>query len=123
MVQCSKDELLHLLGISLLSGFLKYEAKTRTSAKEALKNPYFASLGPGVQTLADRKYIDYIYEGFRIPCPSICFNIFEPVGLELWDTLLINIQGVLPQNVQNLYRFCKTLVNDHIGMIIIMCNY
>jgi len=44
-------------GISLLSGFLKYEARKRTPAKEAMKKPYFASLGSGVEKLADHESI------------------------------------------------------------------
>jgi len=40
-------------GISLLCGFLKFEARKRTSARDAMKAAYFDSLGPGVHTLAD----------------------------------------------------------------------
>jgi len=44
-------------GISLLLGFLKFEARKRTSAKTAMKHPYFDSLGPGVHTLGDNETI------------------------------------------------------------------
>lgn len=44
-------------GISLLIGFLKFEARKRTSAKIAMKHPYFDSLGPGVHTLSDNESI------------------------------------------------------------------
>lgn len=44
-------------GISLLSGFLKFEARRRVSAKDAMKTPYFASFGPGVQTLGDNESV------------------------------------------------------------------
>jgi len=44
-------------GISLLTGFLKYNARSRTPAKDAMKNQYFASLGPGVQTLGDNESV------------------------------------------------------------------
>jgi len=44
-------------GISLLTSFLKYEAKRRICAGEAMKHPYFNCLGAGVQTLADSESI------------------------------------------------------------------
>jgi len=40
-------------GISLLNSFLHFEARRRVSAKEAMKNPYFQSLGSGVAQLGD----------------------------------------------------------------------
>uniref|UniRef100_A0A8C6TQ02 cyclin-dependent kinase n=1 Tax=Neogobius melanostomus TaxID=47308 RepID=A0A8C6TQ02_9GOBI len=40
-------------GHDLLSLLLKFEAKKRISAEEAIKHPYFRSLGEQVQTLAD----------------------------------------------------------------------
>lgn len=39
--------------IELLSKFLCYEAKKRVSAADAMKHPYFRSLGPGVHKLPD----------------------------------------------------------------------
>jgi len=44
-------------GISLLTGFLRYEARKRTSARDAMKTNYFASLGTGVDTLKDNDSI------------------------------------------------------------------
>merc|ERR1719334_1732147 len=44
-------------GISLLTSFLKYEAKRRICAGEAMKHTYFNCLGAGVQTLADSESI------------------------------------------------------------------
>uniref|UniRef100_A0A8D3BT52 cyclin-dependent kinase n=1 Tax=Scophthalmus maximus TaxID=52904 RepID=A0A8D3BT52_SCOMX len=38
-------------GIDLLMSFLKYESKKRISADEAMRQPYFRSLGPRVHTL------------------------------------------------------------------------
>ena len=40
-------------GIQLVSQFLLYEAKKRLQAKEAMRHPYFDSLDPQVQALAD----------------------------------------------------------------------
>ena len=40
-------------GISLLSSFLLFEARKRISAREAMRNPYFHSLGPGPAQLGD----------------------------------------------------------------------
>ncbi|XP_069045658.1 cyclin-dependent kinase 16-like isoform X3 [Lepisosteus oculatus] len=40
-------------GLDLLSKLLQFEAKTRISAEEALRHPYFRSLGEQVQTLPD----------------------------------------------------------------------
>lgn len=40
-------------GIELLSSFLKYSAEKRTLATEAMKSPYFYSLGPRIQELTD----------------------------------------------------------------------
>jgi len=44
-------------GINLLTAFLKYAAKERTSAANAMKHTYFTSLGAGVQTLTDNESI------------------------------------------------------------------
>jgi len=40
-------------GINLLNSFLSFEAKRRVSARDAMKNPYFQSLGSGVALLGD----------------------------------------------------------------------
>lgn len=40
-------------GIDLLTKFLKYEAKKRIPADEAMRHPYFRSLGPNVHKLSD----------------------------------------------------------------------
>ena len=40
-------------GISLLNSFLHFEARRRISAREAMRNPYFQSLGSGVAQLGD----------------------------------------------------------------------
>uniref|UniRef100_A0A8C5HGR2 cyclin-dependent kinase n=1 Tax=Gouania willdenowi TaxID=441366 RepID=A0A8C5HGR2_GOUWI len=40
-------------GIELLMSFLKYESKKRISADEAMRQPYFRSLGPRVHTLPE----------------------------------------------------------------------
>uniref|UniRef100_A0A8C6V319 Cyclin-dependent kinase 17 n=1 Tax=Neogobius melanostomus TaxID=47308 RepID=A0A8C6V319_9GOBI len=40
-------------GIDLLMSFLKYESKKRISADEAMRQPYFRSLGPRVHTLPE----------------------------------------------------------------------
>ncbi|XP_065349240.1 cyclin-dependent kinase 17-like isoform X2 [Cloeon dipterum] len=40
-------------GIDLLTKFLCYEAKNRISAAEAMKHPYFRSLGPNIHKLPD----------------------------------------------------------------------
>ena len=40
-------------GIGLLASFLSFEARKRISAREAMRNPYFDSLGPGVALLKD----------------------------------------------------------------------
>ena len=42
-------------GIDLVSKFLLYEARKRSSAKDAMYHSYFASLGPGVYNLMDGK--------------------------------------------------------------------
>jgi len=42
-------------GLDLISKFLLFEAKKRISAKDAMKQPYFDSLGPGVHNLLDGK--------------------------------------------------------------------
>lgn len=39
--------------------FSQYEAKKRISAADAMKHPYFRSLGPGVHKLPDGKLILY----------------------------------------------------------------
>jgi cyclin-dependent kinase 17 len=44
-------------GISLLSGFLKFEGRRRISAKDAMKQPYFASLSQAALTLGDNESI------------------------------------------------------------------
>merc|ERR1712013_258599 len=41
-------------GISLLNSFLHFEARRRISAREAMRNPYFQSLGSGVAQLGDK---------------------------------------------------------------------
>jgi cyclin-dependent kinase 17 len=57
--QCSPDPLLIRAprldadALELLSKFLCYEAKKRASAADAMKHPYFNSLGPGVHKLPD----------------------------------------------------------------------
>jgi hypothetical protein len=48
-------------GILLLTSFLKYEARKRISARDAMRNAYFTSLGPAVQDLLDSKYISLMY--------------------------------------------------------------
>jgi len=40
-------------GLDLLAKFLKYDATCRISAREAIKHPYFNSLGPSVHRLPD----------------------------------------------------------------------
>lgn len=40
-------------GVDLVEKFLLYEAKKRISARNAIRHPYFASLGTGVQDLMD----------------------------------------------------------------------
>ncbi|KPP74693.1 cyclin-dependent kinase 17-like [Scleropages formosus] len=50
-------------GIDLLLNFLKYESKKRISADEAMKQPYFHSLGTRVHTLPESGYIDIHTEG------------------------------------------------------------
>jgi len=40
-------------GINLLNSFLHFEARRRISAREAMRNPYFQSLGSGVAQLGD----------------------------------------------------------------------
>ena len=40
-------------GLDLVSKFLLYEARKRISARDALRHPYFDSLGPGVHNLLD----------------------------------------------------------------------
>jgi cyclin-dependent kinase 17 len=40
-------------GLDLVSKFLLYEARRRISAKDAMKHPYFDSLGPNVHNLSD----------------------------------------------------------------------
>ena len=40
-------------GLDLVSKFLLYEARRRISARDALRHPYFDSLGPGVHNLLD----------------------------------------------------------------------
>jgi len=40
-------------GITLLASFLSFEARRRISARDAMKNPYFDSFGPGVALLKD----------------------------------------------------------------------
>ena len=44
-------------GISLLNSFLHFEARRRISAREAMKNPYFQSLGSGVAQLGDSEFL------------------------------------------------------------------
>ena len=44
-------------GIDLVSKFLLYEAKSRISARAAMKHAYFESLGTGVQELGDGEFI------------------------------------------------------------------
>jgi len=50
-------------GISLLTSFLSFEARRRVSAKDAMRNPYFDTLGPGVALLKD---IDSLFT-----CPGV----------------------------------------------------
>ena len=45
-----------LPGIGLLASFLSFEARKRISAREAMRNPYFDSLGSGVALLKDSEY-------------------------------------------------------------------
>lgn len=47
-------------GINLLNSFLSFEAKRRVSARDAMKNPYFQSLGSGVALLGDSEYFVYL---------------------------------------------------------------
>ncbi len=42
-------------GLDLVASFLVYETKKRLPAKEAMRHPYFDSLGPAVRTLSDGK--------------------------------------------------------------------
>lgn len=53
----SRAPRLHEEGISLLSSFLAYEAKQRISAADAMRFPYFNSLGPDVHRLPDTSSI------------------------------------------------------------------
>jgi len=50
-------------GINLLNSFLHFEARKRISAREAMKNPYFQSLGPGVTMLGDNDSL--------LSCPGV----------------------------------------------------
>jgi len=50
-------------GISLLNSFLHFEARRRISAREAMKNPYFQSLGSGVAQLGDNDSL--------LACPGV----------------------------------------------------
>jgi cyclin-dependent kinase 17 len=50
-------------GISLLASFLSFEARKRVSAKDAMRNPYFDSLGPGVALLKDNDSL--------LSCPGV----------------------------------------------------
>jgi serine/threonine protein kinase len=43
-------------GIDLVSKFLLYEARKRISARDAMRHPYFDSLGPGVHNLLDGEF-------------------------------------------------------------------
>ncbi len=63
-------------GLDLVSKFLLYEARKRISAKDAMRHPYFDSLGPGVHNLLDGEKIYKLFKkcGFLINChfSSIC---------------------------------------------------
>ena len=48
---------MYFAGIGLLASFLSFEARKRISAREAMRNPYFDSLGPGVALLKDSEYL------------------------------------------------------------------
>lgn len=50
-------------GILLLTSFLKFEAKKRISARDAMKNAYFASLGSAAHTLKDNDSL--------LSCPGV----------------------------------------------------
>ena len=61
-------------GVDLVEKFLLYEAKKRISAKDAMRHPYFASLGQGVQDLLDGKRTNQSYFNKTV----YCFN-FSPI--------------------------------------------
>ena len=42
-------------GLDLLATFLRYDARRRVHAFEAMRQPYFNSLGPSAQKLSDSK--------------------------------------------------------------------
>jgi len=50
-------------GIGLLASFLSFEARKRISARAAMTNPYFDSLGPGVALLKDNDSL--------LSCPGV----------------------------------------------------
>jgi len=50
-------------GIGLLASFLSFEARKRISAREAMRNPYFDSLGSGVALLKDNDSL--------LSCPGV----------------------------------------------------
>lgn len=54
-------------GLDLVSKFLLYEARKRISAKDAMRHPYFDSLGPGVHNLLDGEDLDnlFIHRDFK----------------------------------------------------------
>jgi len=61
--------MLCLLSISYI-GF-QYEAKKRASAADAMRHPYFSSLGPGVHKLPDGKKLQYTLATYsQIACAS-----------------------------------------------------
>jgi len=61
--------MLCLLSMSCI-GF-QYEAKKRASAADAMKHPYFNSLGPGVHKLPDGKKLRYTHATYsQISCAS-----------------------------------------------------
>jgi hypothetical protein len=47
-------------GIDLVSKFLLYEARKRISARDAMRHPYFDSLGPGVHNLLDGEFYFWV---------------------------------------------------------------
>lgn len=50
-------------GLELLGKLLQYNAKKRTSAREAMKHTYFLSLGAGVHHLKDSEYNFVVTQG------------------------------------------------------------
>jgi len=77
-------------GVDLLSKFLPYEAKRRIAARAAMKHPYFDSLGPGVQTLADskEKFVTCPFTSVLLPSSIPLFGARRALDSRPWLPLL-----------------------------------